>query len=133
MFHIIKIICVLLFKFRDHFYGKEHYNYIGTEVDDVPESPVIISVMNDVDRNVTEIIVRTASGTCSEILQNSSESTIGAICEETDVLNLAKILMPDLKVQSISIIDGYQVSVLHSCNPITKNALFVVLGLDKGL
>ena len=68
------------------------------------------------ENSSTEIIVRTASGTCSEILQNSSESNIGAICEETDVLNLAKIMMPDLKVQSISIIDGYQVRLFHSWN-----------------
>ena len=97
--------------YRDNFFGKDHNNYIGHEVD-VPKSPVIISVMNE--NSSTEIIVRTASGTCSEILQNSSESNIGAICEETDVLNLAKILMPDLKVQSISIIDGYQVRLFHS-------------------
>ena len=63
----------------NHFHSKDHNIYIGHELY-VPKSPVIISVMNE--NNSMEKIVRTANGTCSEILQNSSESNIGAICVE---------------------------------------------------
>ena len=92
--------------FRERFCDKVHLNYRGSD----PElGPVIISVLQDSEKKVTELIVRTSSGTFSETFPDSSESE-DTLCDGS-VLNLTKILVPELKLDSIDLIYSDNIEV----------------------
>ena len=102
--HDISYYCIDLF--RERFCDKVHLNYRGSD----PElGPVIISVLQDSEKKVTELIVRTSSGTFSETFPDSSESE-DTLCDGS-VLNLTKILVPELKLDSIDLIYSDNIEV----------------------
>ena len=81
---------------RENFYDKQHSNYKGK---DGEGGPVIISVMND----ATEIIVRTASGTCSQSFNDNTENDSLTV---DDVSRLVKTVCPELSVTNLTPVDG---------------------------
>ena len=90
--------------FRKHFCDKEHLNY---RCHDAVLGPILISVMQE--SATTELIVRTSNGTVTESL--TVESPDPATLSPDSVLNLVKILAPDITTETISHIDDEQIQV----------------------
>ena len=90
--------------FRQNFCDKEHLNY---RCNDSVLGPILISVLQEA--STTELIVRTSNGTVTETLRE--ESSNPASLSSDSVLNLTKILVPDITAQTISLIDSAKVQV----------------------
>ena len=61
------------------------------------------------EASITELIVRTCNGTVTETFRE--ESSDPASLSSDSVLNLTKILVPDITATSISLIDNAKVQV----------------------
>lgn len=94
-----------LSNYRKHFCDKEHLNY---RCHDAVLGPILISVMQE--SATTELIVRTSNGTVTESL--TVESPDPATLSPDSVLNLVKILAPDITTETISHIDDEQIQEL---------------------
>jgi len=91
--------------YRQNFCDKEHLNY---RCNDSVLGPILISVLQEA--STTELIVRTSNGTVTETLRE--ESSNPASLSSDSVLNLTKILVPDITAQTISLIDNVKVQEL---------------------
>jgi len=83
-------------KYSENFCDKDHSNYKG---EDEEGGPVIISVMSNELDKTTEMIIRTSNGTQSERLSDNNDFNPK---DAASVLNLAKIISPDVAINNLS-------------------------------
>jgi len=83
-------------KYSENFCDKNHSNYKGEDEDG---GPVIISVMSNDRDKTTEIIIRTSNGTKTERLSDNNDFNSE---DAGSVLNLAKIIAPDVAISNLS-------------------------------
>jgi len=100
--------------------NKDHKNFCGSDSDG---NPVVISVATDAENKVTEIILRDVRETKKESFVN-----IDGSCELTEVgsiLNLAKIVSPDLEIETLEEIECDDIKEWIALNDENYNELLL--------
>ena len=86
--------------------NKEHKNFCGHDTDG---NPVVISVHSDTDHMTTQIILRDVNETRIEKFKNHEQFI--DISDVDSVINLAKIVSPDLELEDMEEIECNDIQV----------------------
>ena len=89
--------------YKEMMFNKDHRNWVGS---DSEGNPVVISVYTDPDTMTTQVILRDVRETKSEKFDNNEECG-----EVSSVLNLAKIVSPQLEIDNLKVIECEDIKV----------------------
>ena len=91
--------------YKESLYNKDHKNFCGSDPDG---NPVVISVMACTGTKETQIILRDVRQTRKEIFANVED---GSELDAERVLNLAKIVSPELEIEKLEEIECDDIKV----------------------
>jgi len=100
--------------------NRDHKNFCGS---DSEGNPVVISVATDTESKATQIILRDVRETKKESFENLDGS--GEIKDASSVLNLARIVSPDLEIETLEEIECDDIKEWIALNDENYNELLL--------
>ena len=112
--------------YKNSLYNKSHKNFCGY---DTEGNPVVISVSTEPDSKATQILLRDVRETKKEKFENLEACS--EVSDESSVINLAKIVSPDLEIEKLEEIECDDIKV-NETSPVVPTKLSYYLSFRSG-
>lgn len=106
--------------YKNSLYNKSHKNFCGY---DTEGNPVVISVSTEPDSKATQILLRDVRETKKEKFENLEACS--EVSDESSVINLAKIVSPDLEIEKLEEIECDDIKEWIALNDENYNELLL--------